>query len=315
MQLDRMMEKIQKLLVTADHPNTSATEAATFRGHAEMLMRKYRVAQEELIATDPLGIVPAVHRFFVCGYGHAFTSQLMSLMTMACNHAGVRVSHAWGEVHGQRGVNATMVGYESDLQLAEWLYASARLTFGQHLEHTIDPTLTDSENVYLLRRGGMLRKDIALAMWGVNNSSLRSKAQRHYITECRMRGEQPQVEGGVNANTYRRAYADGFVTRFYTRLRDARDAADSNGGTVVLHGRDKRVDEKFYEVFPELRPKPVVIDPKEKPFKYRPPTKAQMAKADRMFYSPAANAGRDAGYSAADRIEISRVPRTPRIGE
>lgn len=310
-----IIKRVQSLLTRAESDSASAPEAALCRAHAERLMRVWRIKEETMLADDPFSVKPTHHVIFVSGYDTEFYVDLVALISRISHHSDVMMNLSFGRVdNGPHGVIATLVGFEVDLNQAEWLFSSARLHFRAHLEPELDSTLSEQENVYRLRRAGILRKDVALMVWGKNTPSLRAKAQRLYVRECEARGETPQLEGlGTDAKTFRQAYARGFVDRVSDRLRAARDAADSQGGVVVLAGRAKLVRDAYNEMFP---PRPVVTtDEPTKPTKYRGPTKADLRRQEREFYSPAARAGGREGVIAANEVEIKRVDPTPRIDD
>lgn len=313
--LDEIIKRVKNLLTRAEHESASPSEAALCRHHAEKLMRVWRIKEETMLAEDPSSVNPTSTVIWVSGYDTEFYVDLVALMSRIAHHSDVMMNLSFGRVdnQGPSGIIATLVGFEIDLHQAEWLFSSARLYFRSHLEPEIDPNLSEQENVYRLRRAGILRKDVALMMWSSNTPSLRAKAQRLYIRECNARGETPQLEGlATDAKTFRNAYAKGFVDRVSDRLRAARDAADSQGGVVVLAGRAQRVKEAFDKMFPPA-PRPEVETPAKPPRKYRGPTKAQMRAYERENYSPAARAGQGEGVTAANQVEIKRVDPTPRI--
>lgn len=309
-----IIKRVNSLLTRAEADSATPAEAALCRTHAERLMRVWRIKEENMIAVDATSVLPTHHEIFISTYSSEFYVDLMALMVLIANHSDVKLHTAHGRANGEGpvGLVATLVGFEVDLNQAEWLFSSARLHFRSHLEPEVDQTLSEQENVYRLRRAGILRKDVAIRMWGQNTPSLRTKAQRLYLKECAARGETPQLDGlGTDAKTFRTAYARGFVDRVGTRLRQARDAADSQGGVVVLAGRSKAVQDAFDKLFPPPPPRPVIDAPAPK--KYRGPTKADIRRAEREYYSPAARAGENQGVVAANDVEIKRVDPTPRI--
>lgn len=131
------------------------------------------------------------------------------------------------------------------------------------------------------------------------------------------------VGRNVNAKTYRAAYADAFVERFRSRLWQARNAANSDGGTLVIHGRAERVEEAFFTHFPQYRPQPQPeVKEEEKPAgkpkkgrQLKSWTAADEVRYQRMHNSPAAVRARAAGQAAADGVEVSRVAPTKRVEE
>jgi hypothetical protein len=215
-------------------------------------------------------------------------------------------------------MKATVVGYEGDIRYTEFLWTAAHLMFATRIDPVWDESRTPEENIFFLRNAGIERRVIADKAWGNGNqASARSRVQRIYIREATRRGEDPRATGlGFDTATYRQAYADSFTATLARRLRIARDAANSVGGGLVLHGRSERVDEAFYGVFPAMRPstepaKPYVCpdctDNKVcKRCKPRAWTKADEAAYQRRTNSTSARAGASSGQAAADGVVITR---------
>jgi hypothetical protein len=284
-------------------------------------MVTYRIAEEEAIAADAEANLPIKHDLPLFDSYSDVTQYLTSAFSRIAAHCGVRFAYARNAGYG---VTVTVVGYEGDVRYAEFLYSAARLMFSTKIDPRWDSALPEAENVYRMRQAGMKRKDIAYAAgWDGEKASDRSKVQRIYLREVATRGEDALASGlDFNSRLYRQAYADAFVTTLARRLREARDAADSVGGGLVLHGRSERVDEAFYELFPMHRPNtsPVVVpDPCERCKKngghcrQHPKlswTKADQARWEREQYSSSAQAGRASGRTAAEGVGIQRGHRT-----
>jgi hypothetical protein len=315
--LASMMSKIQALLAKADSTEFP-DEAAALYAKAEELMRKYRITEEQLIAEDQFAAVPVMHSMLGYDTNSDFYNEYRMTMYWIADHCGVEYVIRYNREGEQHGFWFDLFGYEGDLRMAEWLWSSARLVFGSHLEPQVDPRLSDQVNAYNLRQAGVLRKDIARKLWEENTPALRSKAQRLYLAECAARGERPLVSGlGTDADMYRQSYAQGFVSRLSDRLRASRDATDSVGGALVLHGRAERVKEAKYQAYPRLRPMPASeiaklqedranlsapkVDGRRKPW----------TQADERAYqrrnNDSARAGRSAGGAAAAKVEIDRT--------
>jgi hypothetical protein len=313
----RVMDKIQKLLAKADATqNQFPEEAASFRAHVEKLMREYRIEEEQLIATDPTSIVPVMHTIMVSSYESEFAGEYEAIMAYIISHTGVLAQYRRPPAGSPPGSYVDMFGYDGDLRMTEWLWSSARLVFGSHLEPSIDPHATDQVNAYNLRQSGMLRKDIARKLWGANTPANRSRAQRLYVAECKVRGEQPALTGlGTDATMYRDAYASGFLDRLYGRLRAARNAADVAGGALVFPGREERVKEFLYAAYPHRRPKPkpegvvaTVIVPDTTPAKVDKRRK-DWTQADQRAWDrrngTSAQRGHAAGRDAAGKVDVA----------
>lgn len=294
--------------------------AATKREHAEKLMLKYRINQEHLLASDHVIEKPLSRKFVIISgdRNEEFDNWLYSMFIQIGEHCECMV---YAEYHydselKQRVVRATIVGYEMDVAYAELLWSSARLTFGAHVDPRPDPNLSERENIYIMRRAGMPRKDVAQMLWGKWTHSNSAKVGKIFKEECDRRGEDSSHMGrGFDNEVYRKAYAREFVWRVSDRLREARDAAGQTGGAIELSGRKDKVQEAFYQIFPNLRPKPV--DPNAQPApqddskkavkKVKGPTAAEMRRAHRMYSSPSAMAGASAGHRAGSEVNIQRT--------
>lgn len=320
--------KIQGLLANAEDEGLTDGTRANYRAKAEELMVKYRVAEEELLATDEGAASPIKHEIVVC---HRIDSPMRtwytSVFSSIARHTGVRYLSRYTEVPGFDGptsrIVATVVGYEGDVRYTEFLWTAALLMFSTRIDPTWSPDRSESENIFLLRNAGIERRKIADMAWGNGTeAAARSKVQRIYIKEAARRGEEARATGlSHNTSVYRTAYARSFRDTLEYRLRDARDAADSVGGGLVLHGRADRVDEAFYVAFPHLRPSdtPTTFDeaaPCAKCAKaksghcrdHRPLgwTKADEARWQRMNTSTSALSGATSGRAAAEGVAIVR---------
>jgi hypothetical protein len=314
---------IGSLLAKAESTEHDA-EAATYRAKAEEMMREYRVSEEEALAIDPAAVSPVSRKITVrqAGRGQGdLAGWYGAIFGLIARHTGVRyhvqVSDDWSHV-------ATVVGYEGDVRYTEFLWTAAYLMFATRIDPTWDTNRSEDDNIFFLRDSGIERRKIADMAWGNgDDAAARSKVQRIYVREAARRNEPVRAAGlGFDASTYRGAYADGFQMKLASRLRAARDAADSVGGGVVLHGRSDRVDEAFYTLFPNLRPDtlPVVFGPDPEPCpkcakaksgacRDHPVytwTKADQARADRRTYSASARGGRESGAAAAEGVTIAR---------
>lgn len=327
--LNRIMKLVQGLLAKADASEFPA-EATTFRAKAEQLMRDYRIAEEHLIATDQVSILPEVHRMWL-GPSHSsgartYYQEWYALASHAAGHAGCLLSYRWGRNPdtNEQGIFAVLVGYSGDLRLAEMVFTAARIVFGERLEPKVDPTLSDQVNAYRLRSAGINRDRAAEMLWGETSHARAAAIGRMYKAECAARNETPALDGrGIQANLYRGTFAEAFVTEFGRRLRAARDAADSNGGALNLAGREDRIREAFWTEFPEYRPQPKtdVAVPEKSPEpakrKGREPkpyweTAAYRREQERAF-SPTAMAARSAGRDAARDVELDRPTPAKRV--
>lgn len=323
--LDGILRKIQGLLNKADGTDNEH-EAQACQEMAEKLMRKYRIEQEHLIAADPVSVAPIAETIVLGTADTRFPSEYLSMFGLIAHHVGARARYAWAG----RDLTARVVGYESDVRYAAMLYASARMVFQEKLEPKIKPELSDAENCYRLRSAGIERNRIARLLWDLDTHAAHAKVGHLYKQAAIARGEDPALNGReINAKTYRQAYARNFVQHLATRLREARDAADGGSGAMVLHGRQERVDEAFYERYPEFRPTKETAVRREcadcaktkhssgqcRAHRALTWTKADEARWQREHYSASAEAGQSAGREAASQVQLSRVESSKRLGE
>jgi hypothetical protein len=317
--------KIQALLANADDPSLSEATRNAYQAKAEQLMKDYRVAEEQALATDPGSSAPISRKVRVTtGYRAELDSWYSMVFSLIAKHTGCRVWYTY-----DNGDVATLVGYEGDVRYAEFLWTAALLMFSTRIDPVWDANLPEAENIWRLRNAGIERRVIADKAWGYGAGAVaanRSKVQRIYLRESATRGEEARATGlGHQTDVYRQAYARSFYDTLRNRLQTARDAADSAGGGLVLHGRSERVDEAFYGLFPHARPNP-------NPAPYTPPapcprctddktcrkhawTKADEAAWQRQHNSASARAGGASGRVAAEGVRIERGHAAPaRVG-
>lgn len=327
--------KIQALLATAESlADTNPEASANYRAKAETLMREYRVAEEEALAQDIAASVPIKYDIVLSATrGGMDRHWYASIMRRIVDHCGIRAAYSYRD--GDYALVATVVGYEGDVRYAEFLYTAAYLMFSTRVDPVWDDTLPEAENIWRLRNAGIERRKIADRAWGNGyEAKARTKVQRIYLKECERRGEAARATGlGHQTSVYREAYAQAFVTTLGRRLQMAREAADSVGGGLVLHGRSDRVDEAFYGHFPHMRPAAptetvVVVDTegecerckkaKSGHCRKHPAltwTKADEARWQARNNSSSARAGQASGRAAAEGVVIRQTERATRLDQ
>lgn len=324
--LDKMLRKVAALLAQADHPNTTPTEADTFRAKAEALMFRYRI-DEAMLSTAPGTNTPSEnpvwHTFKVCRYSSEFATMYRLMAQDACRHVGVRYQTRHETTYDdQTGQGETWyvmecVGYASDHRIVEVLFVSMSLAFQQRLEPKFDPALSEQENAYNMRSAGMEGWRIAEAIYGSTEKKLRPKVRALFKKEAEARGEDPTVllGKGNSVKAFREDYASGFVSTMSSRLSNMRASRGEDERGLVLAGRINNVEEAFYERYPKARPVSGATGP------YRAPNhgceKCSKAKSgycrDHNYLKPRrARYGRDVNFAAYDRG--SAAARTVDLG-
>jgi hypothetical protein len=337
-------KKIQHLIAMAEDETLTAEARANYSAKAEQLMQQYRIAEEDLIATDQFAVVPVMDVMDVMESGalsNPLRGQYWAIFSQIARHTGIRVHGQYRyDIPGQRDtakLEAKLYGYEGDIAYAKYLWTAARLVFLTRIDARVNPALSDQENAYYMRNSGMKRNEIATALWGSSSTdgAAHGKVQRLYLAECAKRTEVPRVSGrGIQVDIYRKAYADAFVDELGWRLRKSKDAAGVGGGGLELHGRKERVDEAFYAEHPDQRPLSAeeqaarqaeneaywakkeqeerdcskCAKAKGKCNEHRPRylSAAETARINRKRTAPEARAGARAGEAAASAVNLQR---------
>lgn len=330
--LQSMMAMVTAILAKADATEEQyPAEAATYRAKAEQIMRKFRIEANDLLAADAMAMEPVWVDFDLLTTHNEFTNHYLKLVRDAAQHAQVKYAQHRNVFTGV--VRIFACGFEPEIRVFEWILNAARLAFKERLEPDVKPDLSDEENIWRLRQAGVTRARVATLLWGSDpkDGAAHGKVGRIYKEQCQARGETPALDGrGLSLDAYRSAYSDHFVRRFGERLADARDGLLSDGGALVLGSHDKKISDTFYARFPDIHPdrikerhealkkemevlKAQTPAKKERQPRVRQWTQADEARWQRNNNSAAARAGRMAGESAADEVEIDRTKRTGRI--
>ena len=254
--LDDMLRKVQGLLAKADHPNTPVPEAESARAMAEALMNKYRIDETSAANRGELpGFKPEWRTFVVCNIGSEFVTIYRSMASSIVHHVGAKAVTKY--VDGN--VVCEVVGYASDLRMAEVLYTSAMLAFQTKLEPKYDSALSEQVNAYNMRSAGMEGWRIAEAIYGRTDKALRPKVRAMFKAEALARGEDPSVllGKGNSVKLFRESYAKGFEMEIWQRLNRMRSIRGEAETGLVLASREEDVKEAFYERYPQYRPVPV----------------------------------------------------------
>lgn len=268
--LDKLLRRVQALLAQADHPNTEAIEANTFRAKAEALMYQYRIDEAMLAQATPAGLElkPEWRTWDICEAHSEFSNHYRLLARSVCDHVGIRQvfkQAAKPVVDPDTGLtthHATMyyceaVGYEAELRIAEVLYTECMLAFQTKLEPRFNAALSNEENAYIMRSAGMEGWRIAQAIFGSTEKSLRPKVRKMFKAHAEKIGEDPTplLGQGNIMRSYRTDFASGFVRELDHRLAMMRmSRAEQDAGGLVLASRNEAVNEAFYAAFPSYRP-------------------------------------------------------------
>lgn len=302
---EKVLGKVRKLLERADHPATPIAEAESARAMAESLMLKYRLDEAMAVMSGDTSVTPVWRELDLIVADSEFASFYYQLAGVVMNHVSARGRTAWrlDEETGKYWTRLEWVGYSSDLNYGELLLTAAMMEFGKRLEPKYDPSLSDRDNIYNMRSAGMERKRIAMLVYGSWTTENEMKAKNRKVTAefkkaCAERDEDADVllGRGNNVKTYRRSYAEGFVSTFWSRLNRMRTAQGEESSGLVLRDRSERVQEAFYTKFPQYRPKPVNPD--------APAPKAVRVRARKVKEQPFNSAAYSRGGAAAALVDL-----------
>lgn len=326
--LDSIMRKVRGLIANADDPATPPAAAVTFREKAEALMFKYKI--ESLTAAPEQRLerpTPVWKTFWVCRDGNLWRNYYAGIAQEAMHADDIRYkqAHRLNEDDGYYWIVYEAVGYESDLAYAEILMTSAIQAFGRNLEPTVDPTESDAANALRLRRGGMERRRIAMALFGGWETENEMKAKNRKVTklikEEATRIGQPELvhdllgRTGSNIATYRTSYASGFYWTLHNRMRTKKHQDANAEQSLVLATAAHAVEEAFYERYPNLRPKASVESSASTKDKCEKCAKTKSGYCrEHQWMRPSRARYRETAYSSAGSAAGSAAARSVDLG-
>ena len=267
--LERIMERVQLLLARADHPNTPPAEAEIARSQADALMFRYKIDTLTQRDESTPSFEAKWAQVIVCEAQNEFSAHYTSIVAAILKHNQLR--YKWlvdwrddGTGTQRRYYIADFVGYPSDVAYSEILVTSALAAFGRALEPKFNYEETHAQNALRLRRGGMERHRIARILFGdsetVNEQKAKNRKVTRLIKEEAARIGEPHLADevlgrGTSIKTFRESYAHGFYSTLVQRLqRMSLERGQNADGALVLASLKERVDEAFYEKYPNMRP-------------------------------------------------------------
>lgn len=169
MELNKVLQRVNKLIALAEHEATGAAEAAAAREQADALMLKYAIEEAQLDAARPAAerMKPDSMDFPVGEYGEIIghVAGLMSTIAKHCRCMIKHYTHSALDEQGKLIYFSRIYGYTSDLRYFEILWTSVRLHALAVLAPGINPAKSVDENAYDLHNAGFNWLDIA-GMYG-----------------------------------------------------------------------------------------------------------------------------------------------------
>lgn len=271
-----IIQRVQKLLERAGHPETPEAEARLCEEKAEQLMAQHRIDQMDLTPEEKSRITKSHWDIHVGDSGSdatEFYSAIFTMLQSVLTHCGVRVhprvSYAKRE-DGRTDWNVRriqLVGFPEDITYAENIWFTVFKTFVLNVNPRWDTTIGFDENVYnMIRAGYNMRQtqDMAYAARDDHYGLPKREHKSHPMIgkalkrEVERRGEEWHVNK-KSQSTWRSSFARSYTSTIGMRLRELRAKAEetvSDAEKFALAVRDtkERVDEEFYRLFPEFDP-------------------------------------------------------------
>lgn len=266
--LARMLDKARKLLARADHENTPVAEAEVARQQAAKLIEKYRLDESELMESGELAITPGILIVDLGRSNSEFRNHYYDLAMSVVSYLDIVGTAYWDnfDEDGYRQISIELIGFESDLAIANLLITECIAAFSSHLDPKYDPADSFEANAWRLRAGGWERNRIARVMFGSWSTENEMKAMTRRVTKLiRQHAERTGQDAdsllgrGNDIKGYRVSFANSFAVVVRNRLYSMSQTRSEEGG-LVFADRKERIMEALYVRYPERRPKPRTAD-------------------------------------------------------
>lgn len=250
---EKILQRVQKLLDLANHPNTPPHERDAAIRRADGLMVKHAIDEAMLDATltKDERRKPVREVFKAAEANAEYWERFRTVLREIARLQRVRVAfHYNGET--------TLIGFRDDVEYVKMKWLSIYLHFTKTIDPTWDFSLTIDHNVYNFKTAGRRWEDIQSIMFGVTGIDkpmhfFKPSYRRH----CKTIGEEPRRHTQRNF-AYRNSFTEGFISRICARIEEMiseRDKTTAESGTMVLmKDVQHEVDEEFYRLFPHHRP-------------------------------------------------------------
>jgi len=249
----KKLGQIQALLDKADS-TTFSDEADACRRKADDLMLSYSISEFEINQRKPKTLQedPILRRYPIDTTG-PFMESIYELAFVTSRHAGCKgVSTGRGKPGGYMSI----VGFPADLDYFEMLFTSLRLQMSGELEPKPDPSLTEEENIKLLKEAG-LKWERIYALMRPGQPWQRSACVRWGAMYTRYCEENGLPRNYSSPSIYQRSFAEGYVTKVSNRLYDIREAqkieqVGGSGMEVAMRDKGQQINDALSDFFPKL---------------------------------------------------------------
>lgn len=266
-----VLRKIRAMLDRAEHPNTPPEEADTARKMADELMYRYTIEEFELEFAKPSHAREKpqmrVFKFFGDQNYYSIDQEIRNnfyrLFRQLALFCGVKVGILYTN-------EASIVGYERDLDYLDLMYTKIRMHMSMNLDPTPDPIVTWQENLARLKRAGFKWEKIHYTLAKADLKDYPYTGQRWerkigvrftkvFTDYCKAHGEFRLYD---SPDVWRRSFTEGYVHEVATRIRDLERLRGgySGGKELVLANRDEDLLNALWDYFPNLKPHPAGCD-------------------------------------------------------
>jgi hypothetical protein len=271
--LDKVLDKVRKLIAKAEHESTSPTEAQTYREAADALMLKYSIDQATATQTGPANRQKPMIITVVVGPHTDITGYVATMLSRVARHCRCKVRHYTGYTR-EEGYSSKVYGFESDVRYFEILFTTIRL----HMLGVLLPKVVDGQsledNCYRLHEAGYNWLEIA-ALYGWRKMDQFSYAEvkvpyrnidtqvvspatmvgssfkRAYQRAVKARGETYVSIPASSSKIFRESAASGYISRISYRL-DQIESGRQAGNEIILSSLVKDINDLYKEDNPDL---------------------------------------------------------------
>lgn len=269
------MRRVQALLERAAHPETPDFERESCQEKADALMAQYRIEmamldfgkkKNERREVRQNEYKPLNFETVVAGnrdQEHGVSYDMEEMRAAVYRHTGCMVKQHWNKI--------TVVGFESDIFFGDMIWASIMMDVVKNIFPGWSAKRSFDENVFELKQAGYSWPQIR--EYGLMNEAkdrtgllteknAGSKLRAAYKREAERRGvvvlggrQQPHDPGW-----YRRSFAFGYRTKLEQRLaamKKANEPTEEKFALALIEDHDL-VMQRFYELFPEAKPKKMI---------------------------------------------------------
>lgn len=254
---EKIMSRVQKLLATAEHENTSQEEREAALAMADKLMTKYAIDEAMLAASQKPEErrKPVREDVDLFDLNSVHSQRFRTILSEIARTTRVRAALSY------RNGTVVLAGFAEDVQYTQMLFHTIHFAFLNSLQPSWDGDRGFDENVYRLKEAGIKWVSIA-------NMANRSGEEvpwpdggrliRAYKRHCKKIGVEP-TNHTQRHEAYRTSYAESFTQRICERLEDMRRAAkeqagETTGAEVALRDQSQMVDDLWFEMFPSMKP-------------------------------------------------------------